>query len=139
MGHDDSKNRKLSFLTFFIGWAANFVGIATGVAMPITTEPGVLSTSSGYEWPERVWTASTRMVMWWGLGTMFTLMAIALAIGFYARHMRRQPVLSTRRPQEPHSLVLSPAKDLGIVMALLAPVAMFVAESVSMFFVQRGS
>lgn len=132
------KAKKLAIGSLFAGIAANVVGIVTGAIMPITTEPGVLMTESGYNWPFRVWTHATRVAMWSGLSATFALVALALLLGLWARHLYQQLEPGQTSPADPKALVLVPSRDLGMVVAILAPVAAFFAESISMAIVQSG-
>lgn len=132
------KARSLSLASFFFGSAANVVAIVTGLAMPMTTEPGILTTGSGYEWPQRVWTHTTRVVMWTGLGTMLTLTVIAVLVGLYARFLHQRLKPGQVQKADPKTLVLIPSRDLGILVGMLAPVAAFFAEMISMAIVQSG-
>ena len=135
------KAKKLALGSLFTGIAANVAGIATGIIMPMTTEQGMLVTQTGYNWPHRVWTHATRVAMWTGLSTTFALVAVSLLLGLWARHLYERS--ETTKPgqanaSDPTSLVLRPARDLGMIVALLAPVAAFFAESISMAIVQSG-
>ena len=129
---------RLSLASFTAGLLANAVALATGIALPIITEPGLLVTESGYEWSQRVWTHVTRVTMWTGLSVTFALVAIAILLGLYARFTYHNLALGQVMEADPKSLVLIPSRDLGIVVALLAPVLAFVAEMVSMALVQAG-
>ncbi len=127
---------KFSLASFTAGLLANTVGLATGIMLPITTEPGMLVTESGYEWSQRVWTHVTRVTMWTGLTIMFALVAVAVLLGLYARFLYHNLALGQVMDADPKSLMLIPSRDLGIVVALVAPVSAFLAEMISMALVQ---
>lgn len=128
---------RLGRTSFVLAVLGVLVGIGTGIAIPITTEPGVTTGIGGYTWSHRAWTPATEIVMWSGLWAAAILAIAALWIGLLGRKIRA----TTLSGGEPTSaaLVLHRRSDLGVVVALTTPLVTFVAETISMAFVQLFS
>lgn len=129
-----SRATKYGRASFILALFAMLIGIGTGITIPITTEPGVTTGIGGYTWSHRAWTPATEIIMWSGLGTTAILVMAALWLGLVGRKIRAA-ALSDDDIQSV-ALVLSRRSDLGVVIALVTPLAIFVAETISMAFVQ---
>lgn len=123
-----AKARRASRASFLLSIIGLIVATGVAIALPITTESSVAALGGEYEWSQRTWTAATRSLTVFGVGGTLLIGATALGIGFYGRYLRN--VASGSHGMS--TLELTPDKDLGIILAISAPLVMFIVESISM-------
>ncbi len=126
-----SRAAKYGTISFVLSLIGTLAGAVTGIAIPITTNPAVVTGQGGYTWSHRAWTPATEAFMWIGYGVTAIICIAALAIGLTGRHLRSV----TEHPETRASFLLTPRADLGIAISLTAPLTVFASETISMLFV----
>lgn len=123
-----ARARRASRASFLLSIVGLVVATGVAIALPFTTESSVAALGGEYEWSQRTWTAATRSLTLFGVGGTLLIGATALGIGLYGRYLRNVASGSDGLG----TLVLTPDKDLGIILSITAPLVMFIVESISM-------